>query len=344
MEPSTSAPCNNLPMRNNLITPTLTTLVFNTAIAGLLTVVGFEENFWINLVFSQCIGFSIYLFNATLLCRISSTKWRLPVLALSFPFSILFGVSLASWLTGMGSWDDPRIRVTALIGLFFGGIGAITYFLGERIWKLDAEVKQRRMNEIETEKRQIEAHLKLLQAQIEPHFLFNTLANVASLIDTDAIAARRLLERLDDWLRVALARARSEHCTLGDEVTLLENYLEILSTRFGQKLRWKTDVDHQARQAAFAPMLLQPLVENAVTHGIGPKLGGGTLHIMARVQENLLRITVQDDGVGLDEQQQPGTGLANVRARLAALYGDLGKLTLQSNIDGGVTACLELPL
>jgi sensor histidine kinase YesM len=331
-------------MRNNLFISTLTSILFNTAIAGLLTLVGFEHSFWINLIFSQCIGFSIYAINATVICHISDTRRRLWVLALTFPVSIIFGVTLAAWITGTLAWNDPRAWISVVIGLFFGGIGGITYFLSMRIEKLDAEVKLRRMNEIESEKRQLEAHLKLLQAQIEPHFLFNTLANVSSLIETDAALARRLLERLIDWLRIALARARSDKATLDDELDMLENYLQILKIRFGDRLNWRFEVSEKARFVTFPPMLLQPLVENAVRHGIEPKLGGGSLRITAQSDENKLTVSVHDDGVGFSSDAQFGAGLENVHARLTALFGKSGNLVLESNADAGLTVTLEIPL
>lgn len=330
-------------MRHNLYISTLISLLFNTAIAGLLTMVGFEENFWMNLVFSQCIGLSIYGINATVACRIADRRRRWMVLALSFPGSIVFGISLASWITGVGDWSDPRAWTSVVIGLFFGGIGGITYFLSERIERLDAEVKQHQLIRSETEKRELEAQLKLLQAQIEPHFLFNTLANVGSLIDTDPVLAKRLLERLNDWLRVALARARSETATLGDELDMLENYLQILRVRFGERLRWQIDVEDAVRQAPFPPMLLQPLVENAVRHGIEPKLGGGEILVHADVAQDKLRIDVSDSGAGLGDEPGAGAGLSNVRARLAALYGSGGRFALEGNADGGTTAMLEIP-
>ncbi len=331
-------------MRNNLFLSTLSSILFNTAIAGLLTLVGFEHNFWINFIFSQCIGFSIYAINAAVIIHIGDKRRRLWALALTFPGSIMFGVTLAAWITGTLNWSDPRAWISVVIGLFFGGIGGITYFLSMRIEKLDAEVKLRKMNEIESEKRQLEAHLKLLQAQIEPHFLFNTLANVSSLIETDAALARRLLERLIDWLRIALARARSDKATLDDELDMLENYLQILKIRFGDRLNWRFEVSENARLATFPPMLLQPLVENAVRHGIEPKLGGGRLLITAHCDAEKLTVGVHDDGVGFSSDAQFGAGLENVYARLSALYGKKGSLLLESNADAGLTVTLEIPL
>ena len=330
-------------MRNNLFFSTLSSILFNTAIAGLLTAISFEDSFWINFVFSQCIGLSMYAINATVMCRVSDRRWRMLVLAFTFPGSVMFGVTLAAWITGAGDWSDPRAWLAVVIGLFFGGIGSITYYLSQRIEQLDAEVKQRRMNQMESEKRQMEAQLKMLQAQIEPHFLFNTLANVSSLIDSDPVLAKTLLERLNDWLRIALVRARSEQATLGDELDMLENYLQILKIRFGERLRWKVEVDGDAKRLVFPPMLLQPLVENAVRHGIEPKLGGGEIGLNAILVGTTLRIEVSDTGVGLLSDEGSGAGLANVRARLATLFGDKGGLVLQNNPAGGATAVLELP-
>ncbi|MEK7810835.1 MAG: histidine kinase [Pseudomonadota bacterium] len=330
-------------MRNNILVTTFINILFNTAIAGLLTAVGFGDGFWVNLVFSQCIGLSIYSINATLMCHVSNKRWRTAILALSFPGSIMFGVTVAAWLTDSGDWSNPQAWVAVVIGLFFGGIGSITYFLSQRIEQLDAEVKQRRMHEMENEKRQMEAQLKMLQAQIEPHFLFNTLANVSSLIDSDPALAKKLLERLNDWLRIALLRARCEHATLGDELEMLDNYLQILKIRFGERLRWNMQVPAEARLVLFPPMLLQPLVENAVRHGIEPKIGGGEIVILVSLEEAVIRIEVRDSGVGLISDEGGGTGLTNVRARLATLFGNAGTLVLENNPQAGVTARLELP-
>jgi len=224
--------------------------------------------------------------------------------------------------------------------LFFGLIGAITFLMSERI---EAEVEQRKRIKGESDKREIEAHLKLLQAQIEPHFLFNTLANVSSLIDSDPATAKQLLERLNDWLRIALVRARSDSATLGDELDMLENYLQILKIRFGERLRWHIEVPEEARLLSFPPMLLQPLVENAVRHGIEPKIGGGEIGIGATIDALVLRIEVSDSGVGLVREEAGGAGLVNVRARLNSLFGNAGHLILQTRTQGGVIATLELP-
>jgi LytS/YehU family sensor histidine kinase len=253
---------------------------------------------------------------------------------------VALGLTLGFTLTGQGGWGEDYVLKTMGMGLFFGLIGVITFLLSERI---EIEKKQRQLEQSESEKREIEANLKLLQAQIEPHFLFNTLANVGSLIDSDPQLAKKLLERLNDWLRVALVRARSSSANLGDELEMLENYLQILKIRFGERLLWHIEVPAEVRLTAFPPMLLQPLVENAVRHGIEPKLGGGELGIRARIEDGLLHIEVSDSGVGLIGDEAGGTGLSNVRARLATLFGSKGRLVLENKAGGGVAAILELP-
>ena len=318
----------------------IATLIFNTAIAGVLSLMMPDALFRHHLIYSQSIGLS-----TSFLCYLSVVgmqrgRKRIAALALCLPIGVAIGVTLAQSISGAGSWSDPDAWQSMPIGLFFGLIGAIAYLLNERI---EAEVKQGQLIRSESERREVEAHLKLLQAQIEPHFLFNTLANVSSLIDSDPPLAKQLLERLNDWLRVALARARSERTTLGDELDMLENYLEILKIRFGERLRWRIEVPEEARRLAFPPMLLQPLVENAVRHGIEPKLGGGVVDIRIHIDSSGLHVEVSDNGVGLSNENTSGTGLANVRARLAALFGNAGALTLNGNAEDGATAILVLP-
>lgn len=316
-------------------------LLFNTAVAGLLTVIQFGYGFWVNLLFSQCIGGCITLLNAPLILRMAPGWRRRFLMALGIPAGVLLGIGLAGWIHGQ-PMAPAKVLQSLAIGLMFGVLGSIVFLLAERIHALDREVRQRRLDEAERARREAEAHLKLLQAQIEPHFLFNTLANVASLIDTDPVLARTLLDRLNDWLRVALARARQGQACLDDELKLLENWLEILAIRFGSRLAWNIEASPESRRAPFPPMLLQPLLENAVKHGIEPKLGGGLIELTARLEAGRLRIRVRDDGAGLGSAAT-GTGLDNVRSRLAALYGPAGVLRVAGNDRGGVDAELELP-
>ena len=318
-------------------------LLFNTAIAALLTVIEFGHGFWINLLFSQCIGIAIGVVNVPLAFVVAPGWRRWTGLVFTLPLSVFLGSNLAAHLAGMPLQMD-KLGQSMAVGLMFGVVGSAIFLLAERIRDLDREVRQHRLEEAERARREAEAHLHLLQAQIEPHFLFNTLANLASLIEADPVRARQLLDRLIDWLRVALARSRQDQATLEGELQLLENWLEILAIRFGPRLAWRIEATPEARRAAIPPMLLQPLLENAVKHGIEPKLGGGRLWLEARVEQGQLHIEIGDDGVGLDPAKSAaGTGLDNVRARLAALYGDAGRLSISGHAGGGVRVQLELP-
>lgn len=328
----------------HLLAAILLLIVFNTAIAGLLTLIEFGGGFWINLVFSQCIGFAIGLVNSPMLLRLPPGWRRWLALAAGLPASVALGSVVAHGLTDTPLRLDTQFWQTLAIGMMFAVIGSVVFLLAERVHHLDDEVRRRRLAEESQARRETEARLKLLQAQIEPHFLFNTLANVASLIDHDPPRARRLLDRLNDWLRLALTRARQEETSLGDELALLENWLEILAVRFGDRLHWTIEADAATRRLAFPPMLLQPLVENAVRHGIEPQVGGGHLGIAVRREGDRLRLRVSDDGVGLGQARPgQGTGLANVRARLEALYGNAGRLELSPRAEGGTLASLDLP-
>jgi LytS/YehU family sensor histidine kinase len=191
-----------------------------------------------------------------------------------------------------------------------------------------------------------EAQLRLLQAQIEPHFLFNTLANLQALIGTDPGRARSMLDHLNVYLRAALTAARRERNTLGDEFALLRGYLEIIAIRMDRRLRYRLELPEELAGAEVPPMLLQPLVENAVKHGLEPKLEGGEIAVAATAGGGALTLRVTDTGVGLGGAPTSDTraGIAQVRERLAALYGGAASLEVVSNPAGGVIATLLLPL
>ena len=317
-------------------------MLFNSAIGGVTSLFDHQLTLLQNLIFAQCIGLTIMTVCLLIKNLLKVEPYRMIAMMGSLPFSVALGVTLGFHIIGVGKWTGIEARDCMLVGIFFGCIGALIFFLSERV---ENEVKQRKFVESESERREIEAHLKLLQAQIEPHFLFNTLANVSSLIDGNPELAKTLLERLIDWLRIALARARSDRTTLGDELTMLENLLEIMTFRFGDRLKWRIEVNEDIRNQAFPPMLLQPLVENALRHGIEPKIGGGEIVVRASQEDDRLRIEVADTGNGLiDATGSEGTGLANIRARLTALFGEAGNLRLAENDRGGVTATLTLPI
>ena len=190
-----------------------------------------------------------------------------------------------------------------------------------------------------------EAELRVLQAQVEPHFLFNTLANVISLIRTEPDRAARLLERLTSLLRASLSRTRRIDGTLGDELAVVRAYLEIQALRMGGRMTYGVEVDPGLEAVRMPPLLVQPLVENAVLHGIEPSASGGRVQVCAEWSEGAVRIRVTDDGAGVHpDAAGHGIGIANVRERLRASFGTNGTLALFETPGGGVSAVLRIPV
>ena len=192
-----------------------------------------------------------------------------------------------------------------------------------------------------------EAQLHALKSQLHPHFLFNALNAVVTLTTSDPPAAKRVVILLSDLLRRALADAEVQEVPLAREIEFARSYLEIEQVRFPNRLSVEVSVDPRAEQALVPHLVLQPLVENAVRHGIGPKAGPGTVRIEAGLDRGAVRLSVIDDGVGPSvaaRSRGAGVGLANVRARLARLYGDRASLECGARPGGGFAALVRLPL
>jgi signal transduction histidine kinase len=202
--------------------------------------------------------------------------------------------------------------------------------------------------ERESMQRQLsEARMQMMQAQVEPHFLFNTLASVEHLIETDPPRASAMQRSLIQYLRAVLPQMRDSTLVtnLGREVDMVTAYLDLLKMRMEERLTVSIRIPAGLRSAAFPPMMLQSMVENAIKHGLECKPAGGTLEIVAEVGHGKLRVTVADDGVGFGVAPSSGTGLglANIRERLRLLHGDLGQLHIAGNSPSGVIATIEVP-
>ncbi len=318
------------------------TIVLSTIIAAALTAFStHHRSFWENLLYSQCIGTLTYaaIDLPRRLLWPSGVPPLLPMLALALlaaPVSWFGGSFIAGSLLG-NPWGPASMGLNAVLGFLAltagAGIGGAFYFLTrERI--------------AASERAEIEARLKLLQAQIEPHFLFNTLANLQALIAVDPKRALVMLGHLDGYLRATLATTRNDTGTLGEEFALLRAYLEILAIRMGERLSFELDLPEALAGATVPPMLLQPLVENAIRHGLEPKVDGGRVRVAARESSGRLLLTVEDTGLGLGASPTSGTGvgLAHVRARLAAAYGGAATLDAHDAPGGGTRITLRLPL
>jgi LytS/YehU family sensor histidine kinase len=201
-----------------------------------------------------------------------------------------------------------------------------------------------RINRLALDRQMTEAHLQALQAQIEPHFLFNTLANIRRLYQVDAAQGKRMIHDLSSYLHAALPQMREAGSTLRRELAMAQAYLNLLKVRMGGRLKVEINVPVELLDASLPPMMLPTLVENAIKHGLNPLPQGGTVSISAARDREKLKIDIADTGAGFQKASGSGVGLANTRARLATLYGAEARLTLHANSGGGVTATIELPL
>jgi signal transduction histidine kinase len=202
--------------------------------------------------------------------------------------------------------------------------------------------------ERESMQRQLsEAKMQMMQAQVEPHFLFNTLASVEHLIETDPPRASAMQRSLIKYLRAVLPQMRDSSLVtnLGREADMVEAYLNLLKMRMEERLTVDFDIPDGLRTAAFPPMMLQSMVENAIKHGLEGKPEGGTLKVRADVAHNKLRVIVMDNGLGFGAKPSDGTGLglSNIRERLKLLHGDQAQLLIAANSPSGVIVTIEVP-
>jgi len=354
-------PPGKIPLPRRLFNDFLALSVVSFVCAAIVTwVIRAGSPYWMNVVFSYCIGGMIMVF-------IQLGRWlfwreRRPTF---WPFmaNILAGivlgyssgVFLARTVLGMpmeamrGNFSAEAAGIWVMT--FLVGVGATWFFWNrQRVAQLEAQAASERARAEAVEKQALQAQLQLLQTQIEPHMLFNTLANLQGLIALDPPRAQHMLDQLIQYLRATLKASRAGSTTLGGEFTLLEAYLGLMAVRMGSRLQYRLDLPDALRDLPMPPMLLQPLIENAIKHGLEPKVDGGRIDVTARRDGERLSVTVADTGLGMDEHgiarhSEPGTGvgLANIRERLAALHGADGNLTLTANTPSGVIATLTLP-
>jgi signal transduction histidine kinase len=227
------------------------------------------------------------------------------------------------------------------LGLVIGAAMSFVMVLRER---QQADQARHEARERLLEKQALESKLKLLQAQVEPHFLFNTLASVQRLVATDPAAANTMLEDLNQYLRACLPDMRESQSTVGRELRMVRAYLGIMQVRMGQRLSWRIDVAPSLHDQPFPPMMLLSLVENAIKHGLRDSTDG-VVAVQATTTANRLQLRVRDNGTGFDPRAPAGVGLGNIRQRLSALYGQAATLSLEENAAGagGVTATIQIP-
>ncbi len=236
--------------------------------------------------------------------------------------------------------------LAVIYGLFGGGLALRAYFSEQRRWQ-----DHQHLREVESLKRQAQAsdlRLGLLQAQVEPHFLFNTLASVRALVREDPAQAEATLDALVEFLRATIPKLREGeaglHSTLGQQLDICASYLALMQVRMGGRLEYKVGADAGLRELAFPPTLLITLVENAIKHGIEPQPGPGRIEVIAERREGRICIRVIDDGAGLKTGVGSGVGLANVREHLAGRFGSRAEFRLRALPGRGTSAEIEIPL
>jgi signal transduction histidine kinase len=330
-----------MPIRSysNVPRGVLVTIALSALIAAALTVYG-SKGFGTNLVYSLCIGLLTYA--SIDLPRRWLWPQGAPALAPIIGVAIFaapigwFGGSFAASLLLGEPWGPGSVGANAMLGFLAltagAGLGCTFFF-----WTRERLAR--------SERDAAEARLKLLQAQIEPHFLFNTLANLQALIGSEPKRAQEMLGHLDGYLRATLASTRNDKCTLAEEFALLRGYLEILAIRMGPRLAYSLDLPPALATARLPPMLLQPLVENAIKHGLEPKVDGGKLRVAASTEGKQLVLVVEDSGIGFGAAPTSGTGvgLLQVKERLAAIYGAAATAEIAEAAGGGVRLTLRLP-
>jgi sensor histidine kinase YesM len=215
---------------------------------------------------------------------------------------------------------------------------------GKRKAEVEARQAGVKANVANLEKQLAQAQMAALQAQVEPHFLFNTLALIGQLIETDPPQAARVHAHLIDYLRATLPQLRARGGgTLGKQAEMAKAYLAIMQARMKERLHVKFIVPVFLESAPFPPMMLQSLIENAIKHGLEPKIAGGTITVRAQVVDATLQVDVCDDGIGINLHAPDGVGLANIRERLHLLYGSAAELVMETPIAGGCCASIRLP-
>ncbi len=325
---------------------------------------------------SSLAGSTIPMRRALAITLINYWIWALltPIvlfMARRFPFS------RAQWLKPLAAHSAAILLVTAIHALLrvsiypvrdphTSEVVAVTFGLVRRLFLLNLyedlwmyvtvagiyyafnyyrRYREREMRESQLEAQLARAQLQVLRMQLQPHFLFNTLHAISTLMARDVKAAKKMLVNLSDLLRIALDHVETPEVSLNQELQFLERYLDIERIRFQDRMTVQFEVGADVLDALLPNMLLQPLVENAVRHGIAMQPGPGRITIRARRDDSRLRVCVEDNGPGLNGggTREGGIGLSNTRARLQQLYGDSHRLDFKNVPGGGLNVCIEIP-
>jgi sensor histidine kinase YesM len=331
----------------------LVTAAFDSAVAVVMNDFILKKNALLDVfVVSQFIGLSLWSAVAIVLRRFTlrGVVRIVAVILGAMTLGILVGSALSYlYLLWRNPADTERFfsRVfyfTGIFGFVFGVPIVYVYASLNHIRESEKQFESERIRRLTMEKHAALTSLRLLQAQIEPHFLFNTLSNVLVLLDADVPTAKAMLTDLNEYFRISLQRTRNELTTLGQELDLVRRYLNILKIRMGPRLTYSITTENAPGDTPFPPLTIQPLVENSIKYGLEPCVEGGTIDIDCRIQSGTLTVRVADTGMSLESHgNKAGIGIDNVTRRLEALYGPRASLTLRERAPAGVEAVIEVP-
>jgi sensor histidine kinase YesM len=329
----------------------LYTIIIGFLIAAFLTYTGITTKYFlINFIVCESLGIIICTIILLFLWifKPENVLSKSFIAAIGLAVGILIGLQVAAILVQhffsiplMAS--EKSFNLTIILAVTLGTVFTYFFFSQGLLRARNDLIQQERLKSLASEKAAIEAKLRMLQAQVEPHFLFNTLSNILSLIDTDPSKGKSMLADLIHYLRTALLRTLPDSITLDQEMDMVKSYLNIQKIRMDERLFFQIELPDALRQHPFPPMLLQPLVENALIHGLEPKMEGGEITIKAVEEDNLIKIEVKDTGLGFSPSNNNGVGIGNVQERLKLIYGEKGRLILEENKPHGIKAVIEVP-
>ena len=325
---------------------------FNTAI-GLALAFARGDHWVQQMIYAQAIGLSIWActdFGRLLFKRDPQTNWpsgwrHVLLQAVAVIVGYVVGTWLGDLFCGCSTfelWAGSQRTFAGYLVVSIGASAAVSFFFFSRSRD---ELRLRQLADAQRDT--AAARLKLLESQLEPHMLFNTLANLRVLIGMDPPRAQQMLDQLIGYLRATLSASRATMHPLSAEFARVADYLELMKVRMGARLEPRLALPPELADAAVPPLILQPLVENAIKHGLEPHVEGGQLTVSAAREGEQLALCVQDTGAGLSAQASTagtGFGLQQVRERLATLYGQSASLTLATRPEGGTITTVRLPL
>jgi hypothetical protein len=326
-------------------------LAINTGYAAILSIEDVRP-FWHPFVSAQCFGLSIaFVINSVCPWDKTHPVWRLVfAAALGSTLGMVLVILIKGYVLAVKGYAvaevaaNTKIFVETYVGAFCNGVFVGLLFLFKyRDARAQTQLLRGEADRNLLSMQAAEAELKLMQAQVEPHFLFNTLASVQFLTETDPPMAGLMLGHLLSYLRAAVPQLRSGSTTLGQEAELARAYLSIMQMRMESRLKFTVDIPAALQSHSFPPMLLMSVVENAIKHGIEPRAEGGEVRIEAKQDEGALTVTVTDTGRGFADQIGQGVGLTNLRERLKALHGPRAQFMLDAILPHGAKATILIP-